>query len=313
MSLKVVNLSKRFEDRWVLRDVSFDVPNGEIFGIVGPSGSGKSTLLQTIAGMIKPNGGEISHDGASPVLYSANHADRGSLWTRLFGKPKASSAEESLRAMIARIEGARGVLLVDDPFSGMDHDAREKAETAIRSARDRGLSIVVATSDFEQAMAICDRASVLATTELKQTGTPRDLYDKPGSRAVATATGRCNLFAARRLSSSKADIPEFHTIDGGHRLFARHVERGSLGAINQNVTLGIRPEHISISFGASFPEDNLLRATITGVRFLGPTTLLDLDSDGLRLQALVLRLVGLNIGDECVLGLPIDNVHIFRD
>lgn len=42
-----------------------------------------------------------------------------------------------------------------------------------------------------------------------------------------------------------------------------------MGALNQNVLLGIRPEHISISFGASSPEDNLIKATITRTQFLG--------------------------------------------
>ena len=41
------------------------------------------------------------------------------------------------------------------------------------------------------------------------------------------------------------------------------MEKSLLGAITNNITLAIRPEHISISFGASFPEDNLLKAEIT--------------------------------------------------
>jgi ABC-type Fe3+/spermidine/putrescine transport system ATPase subunit len=149
--------------------------------------------------------------------------------------------------------------------------------------------------------------------EIKQKGAPQDIYEKPESRVVASITGRNNLFAARRLTSSKAEIPEFHTIDGGHRLFAQRIERGALGALNQNITLAIRPEQISLSFGASFPEDNLLKATVKRVRFLGPTTLIELDAGGLKLEALVLRLVGLNVGDECMVGLPPDRIQIFRD
>lgn len=91
------------------------------------------------------------------------------------------------------------------------------------------------------------------------------------------------------------------------------MEKRSLGALNQNVWLGIRPEHISISFGASFPEDNLIKATITGVQFLGATTMVELDAEGLRLDALVPRLVGLNIGDTCMLGMPPDRIAIFKD
>lgn len=87
-----------------------------------------------------------------------------------------------------------------------------------------------------------------------QTGTPREVFENPNSAAVARVTGRNNLIEARRLTSSKSDLPEFQTIVGEHRFFTNKVEKDQLGAINQNVTLAIRPEHISISFGASFPK-----------------------------------------------------------
>ena len=70
------------------------------------------------------------------------------------------------------------------------------------------------------------------------------------------------------------------------------------------------PEEISISFGASFPEDNLLKATVTEVTFLGPVTRVRLDAEGLELQAIVLRLVGLEIGEECMVGIPPDRIKI---
>ncbi|HVF31095.1 MAG TPA: ATP-binding cassette domain-containing protein [Pyrinomonadaceae bacterium] len=312
MSLKVVNLSKRFKDRWVLRDVSFEVRPGEVFGITGASGAGKSTILRSIAGDLSTSGGEIVGVASNVTNYSSRPNDV-SFWQKLFGSAPNPDSTQSLRWLISSIENSQGLLLLDDPFRYLDAESRHEAIRAIRRARDRGIAVVFASSNFEDILVACDRAAVLAGNQIVQTATPQDLYENPESRVVAAASGRCNLFEARRLSSSKADIPEFHTIDGGHRLFAKATQRGALGAINQNVTLGIRPEHVSIAFGASFPEDNLLRATITAVQFLGPTTLIDMDAGGLNLQALVLRLVGLNVGDECVLGLPIDKIHIFRD
>jgi ABC-type Fe3+/spermidine/putrescine transport system ATPase subunit len=126
-------------------------------------------------------------------------------------------------------------------------------------------------------------------------------------------TGRNNVFSARRLTSTKAEIPEFVTIDGSHRLFAEKADIGRLGAINQNVALAIRPQDISISFGASFPEDNLLRAVVTRVRHLGPTTTIQFDAGGLTLEGVVFRLVGLGVGDECMLGLPPDRIRVLKD
>jgi len=86
-----------------------------------------------------------------------------------------------------------------------------------------------------------------------------------------------------------------------------------LGAINKNVRLGIRPEHLSLSFGAAFPEDNLLRATIGTKRFCGPFTLVELSCNGLQLTASVPRLVGISAGDECMVGLPPDRIRVFAE
>ncbi len=59
MSILVRNVSKRFGDFQALDDVSIDVPTGSLVALLGPSGSGKSTLLRCIAGLERPDGGEI--------------------------------------------------------------------------------------------------------------------------------------------------------------------------------------------------------------------------------------------------------------
>jgi len=135
----------------------------------------------------------------------------------------------------------------------------------------------------------------------------------PVSAQVARVFGRNNLIPARRLTSSKNETQEFQTVVGSHRIFAALQDKKNLGAINQNIFLAIRPEHISISFGASFPEDNLLKATVTNVKFFGHMTLIGLVAEGIELEAMVLRLVGLNVGDECVVGLPPDRILILKD
>lgn len=322
MALKVVNLSKRYKDKWILRDVSFEVKEGEIFGIFGVSGSGKTTLLNVLLGSTPLSGGSIRVREIDVTTLSADARrfqsvalGRGSVWQRLMGKQQHMSAtERRLARLEAAITASTSLVVLDDPFCGMDEATVFKAATRLRkAARTRGFAVVYASSDFERVLDLCDRMAVLTGGEVRQTGTPQEIYERPETRQVAAITGRNNLFAARRLTSSKADIPEFHTIDGNHRLFAQRIERGALGALNQNVTLAIRPERISISFGASFPEDNLLKATVERIQFLGPTTLVSLDAGGLKLNALVLRVVGLNVGDECMVGLPPDRIQIFKD
>ncbi len=61
--LEVQNISKRFQDKLVLDNISFTVEEGEIFGLIGPNGAGKSTLINTIIGLLTANSGTISIDG----------------------------------------------------------------------------------------------------------------------------------------------------------------------------------------------------------------------------------------------------------
>lgn len=322
MSLKLVNVSKRHKDKWILRDVSFEVSGGEIFGICTRSDDEKAWLLKAIDGSSGLNGGSIHFEdrditGLSSTARNFCNPQVGtsSIWGRLFGNGAAVPGREvNYRALSEAIDNADRVLLLNDGFCDVDRFELDELLSATRTAaRERGLAVVFASSNFERILQLCDRAAVLVDSEVKQVAEPQEIYEAPESRDVAAITGRNNLFPARRLTSSKAEVPEFHTIDGGHRLFAQHIDRGSLGALNQNVTLAIRPEHISISFGASFPADNLLKAAVTEVKFLGPTTRVTLDADGLELEALVLRLVGLNPGEECMVALPPERIRIFKD
>ena len=63
MLLSVNRISKSFEDRAVLSDVSFDIGEGEIVGFLGPNGAGKTTAIKIILGLLTPNAGEVYIDG----------------------------------------------------------------------------------------------------------------------------------------------------------------------------------------------------------------------------------------------------------
>ncbi|HEV8592867.1 MAG TPA: ATP-binding cassette domain-containing protein [Pyrinomonadaceae bacterium] len=290
----------------MFRDVSFEIGEGEAVGLFGPTGSGKTTLLDVISGNSPANGG--STPDKSSVHFPS--ASKNSLLSSIFGKKDTSSRE----ILDAATKTQGGLLLIDDPFISFDRITKQKEIERLReSVRTNRFSILLATSNFDDVLAICDRVVVLTGGFVVQDGTPEDVYNSPSTRAVAELTGRNNLITARRLTSNKTDTPEFMTIDGEHRLFAAMTSKNSLGAINQNVTLAIRPEQISLSFGASFPEDNLLKATVLGHEFLGPQTLIKLNAEGLYLEALVPRLVGLEIGDECMVGLPPDRIQVLKD
>ncbi len=67
MSLEVKNLSKMFDNRYVLNNISFDVQNGETLGVIGFSGSGKSTLLKIISSILDYDKGEIIYPANSEI------------------------------------------------------------------------------------------------------------------------------------------------------------------------------------------------------------------------------------------------------
>jgi ABC-type Fe3+/spermidine/putrescine transport system ATPase subunit len=324
MPLKLDKVSRRYDDKWVLRDFSPEALEGEIFGLIGANGAGKSTALRLIAGREKANSGRFFFNGNDVTNDSAKarnftllaDEENQSAWKNLFkpAKPDGLSGGERQTSDFEKaLQQAENVLLLDNPFACLDPISREESFEKLRkTAHEKNLVVILAINDFEAAFLACDRLGVLHKGEIVQTGTPRELYEQPNSVAVAALLGRNNLIAARRVTFNNQPIPEFQTLAGEHRLQTGKTERIALGTITSDVTLMIRPEHISISFGASFPEDNLLKAEIVGVQYCGATTRVKLDAGGLILEALVLRLVGLNSGDECLVGLPPDRILVLK-
>jgi ABC-type Fe3+/spermidine/putrescine transport system ATPase subunit len=324
MSLKIKNLFKKYDDTWIIKDVSLEVGDGEILAVFGIVGVGKSTLLRSIAGLETHDEGLVFFDSDD---YSKVPCDeRGFLfpkitndafWSSVFaGGPHPSEladGEGQVLALENALKQAKNVLLLDNQFCFMDRLTREKnCEKLRKTVKKKNLTVVMATNDYDEVFQISDRVAVLHDGEILQTGTPREVYENPQTSIVARVTGRNNLIEATIVKSDENNLPAFQTLKGEHRLFTDKLDKNILDDDNENYTLAIRPEHISISFGASFPEDNLLKAEITNIVFRGSTTRIELNADGLHLEALVLRLVGLNIGEECMVGLPPDRIHVLR-
>lgn len=322
MSLKIKNFTKKYEDTWILKDVSFEIEQGEILGLFGASGSGKSVLIRLIAGLEKSDTGSLLFLEDNVTEFSCEkrgfqfpNLSSDSFWQKMFGTNKPTEladGEGQLLALENALHEVEGVLLLDNSFCKMDRLERNQSYAKLKSAaREKNLIVIFATNDYEEIFKVCDRAVILQGGAIEQIGTPFEIYTNPASKAVVEIFGDANLFPARRLTSKTAEVPEFITLDGEHRLTTGKLKNEQFAPINQNCFLAVRPEHISISFGASFPEDNLIKATITDVQFKGATTEIYLDASGLKLKTLVLRLVGLNVGDECVIGIPPDRIMIF--
>ncbi|HKY28919.1 MAG TPA: ABC transporter ATP-binding protein [Pyrinomonadaceae bacterium] len=222
------------------------------------------------------------------------------------------SGGQQQRVAIARamaIEPA--LLLFDEPLSNLDVTLREETRSELRELVNRlGLTAVYVTHDQEEAFALCDRISVMMNGRILQTGKPRELYEHPAQISVARFLGRNNLIRVMRLSSSKAAVGEFKTLEGDHTL-RLPIQHDELAPLNKPCFLAIRPEHLVIS-KTTAQHENVLPARVRELNFAGATSGIKLDANGLLLEALVLQPDGLTTGDACFVTLPAERLSLLK-
>jgi iron(III) transport system ATP-binding protein len=225
------------------------------------------------------------------------------------------SGGQQQRVAIARaiaIEPA--LLLFDEPLSNLDVALRQETRGELRALVHRlNLTAVYVTHDQEEAFALCDRIAVMSQARVLQVGPPRELYDQPANVSVAKFLGRNSLIRALRLTSSNDPLTRFKTLEGGHTLTVRasHEQLMRL-PVNKPILLAIRPEAVTISTNQPV-GNNCLAARIEQIEFSGATTTVVVDANGLKLEALVLRVDNLKQGDECVVTLPADQIRLLPE
>src|SRR6476660_7854931 len=223
------------------------------------------------------------------------------------------SGGQQQRVAIARaiaIEPA--LLLFDEPLSNLDVSLREETRGELRELVTRlGLTAVYVTHDQEEAFALCDRISVMVGGRILQTGRPRDLYEHPAQLLVGKFLGRNNLIRAMRLSSSKSELGEFKTLEGGHVIRIPVADK-NLVPLNQPCILAIRPEHVLVTNSVDKLE-NVLPATVREINFAGATSSIKLDANGLALEALALDADGLSVGDALTVVLPPERIALLKN
>ena len=223
------------------------------------------------------------------------------------------SGGQQQRVAIARaiaIEPA--LLLFDEPLSNLDVALREETRGELRELVGRlGLTAVYVTHDQEEAFALCDRISVMVGGRILQTGRPRDLYEHPAQLLVGQFLGRNNLIRVMRLSSSKSELGEFKTLDGGHTI-RLPVKDNNLAPLNKPCILAIRPEHVLIRNTAEQFE-NALTATVREINFSGATSSIKLDANGLLVEALTLGADGLSAGEQRIVVLPPERISLLKE
>jgi ABC-type sulfate/molybdate transport systems ATPase subunit len=208
--------------RDVVKDVTLELRAGEVVALLGPNGAGKSSLLDALAGAIAPAQGSVERHGRVAVALQAPDLARRSALANVtlalawWGVPRADREERALHALASmgaahlaqqpaaslsggerrRVHIARAiatrpdVLMLDEPFAGLDGEARANllADTQqILRAPDRATLVVV--HDRAEAWALADRSLILIDGELVADGPPQQLLDDPPSITVAQFLG----------------------------------------------------------------------------------------------------------------------------
>jgi ABC-type sugar transport system ATPase subunit len=223
-------------------------------------------------------------------------------------RPGQLSGGQRQRVAIGRAIVRRPVaFLLDEPLSNLDAELRgsTRAELAALHARLAATMIYV-THDQVEAMTLADRIVVLRAGRIEQVGTPLELYNKPANRFVAGFIGSPHMnFLDATVTSMEAKNAVV-TLAGGHAL--KVPAKGGGLAAGSRVTLGVRPQHITLGAG-----ENSLSAKIRLVEALGSETVLHADLAGEKLLVVAPGQHDLAPGANIDLSLSAAPIHLFND
>jgi len=209
--IKLVSGKLYFQEFWALRDISFEIKKGEVFGIIGLNGAGKSTLLKIIAGVLKPTTGRVYVNGSmAPLIELGAGFDfeltareniflNGAIlgYSRKFMKEKFDEIVEfaELRdfldvplknfssGMQARLGFAIAtivdpdILIVDEILAVGDFHFQEKCEKRINSMLEKGTTIVMVSHSIDQIERMCQRVLWLEKGRMKMIGNAKEVCE----------------------------------------------------------------------------------------------------------------------------------------
>ena len=208
--INIEHVSKQFGSLQVLEDISINIDQGDIFGIIGQSGAGKSTLLRCINGLEKYNGGSITVEGKEiaglsqkelqlvrkdmgmifqnfNLLGRLNVYDNIALPLQFWGQnkvnsyPKQLSGGQKQRVAIARALVLNPkILLCDEATSALDPQITKGIlALLLKINKELGITIVVVTHQLEVVKEICNKVAFLKHGKMIATGKPEELFVAP--------------------------------------------------------------------------------------------------------------------------------------
>jgi ABC-2 type transport system ATP-binding protein len=210
-----------YEEFWALRDVSFEIPVGSTFGLIGENGSGKSTLLKTIARILVPDKGSVRTQGTLAALLELGSGFHPELSGRenvylngsILGMSKAevqrkfddivdfagvgefidqpvknySSGMYVRLGFSVAINVDPDILLVDEVLAVGDAAFQEKCFATFEGFRETGKTVVFVSHDLDAVRQYCGRAMLLELGSLAAIGPVDEVIDRYEARPHAAA------------------------------------------------------------------------------------------------------------------------------
>jgi ABC-2 type transport system ATP-binding protein len=264
-ALVAAHLTRRFDARVAVDDVSLELAPGEIFALLGPNGAGKTTTLRMLAGLIKPSSGTVDVRGRigflteAPGLWDRLTVERNLMvYARLHGlEDPARAVDEALdlfdiggrkqdraaqlsKGLKQRVALARTLLhrpdivLLDEPTSGLDPESARDVRELILRLRGERRAVLISTHNLDEVERVADRVAVLRA-RLIALDTPAALRARLfGSRVLVRLAGPAAPFADV-LKPAFADV---RTEDRTLSIAVSDVERATPGIVRALVQSG---------------------------------------------------------------------------
>lgn len=343
--IELVGIDKHYGNFHALKNIDLVIPKGQFVALVGPSGCGKSTLLRSLAGLETITGGTMKIAGEvmngvpprkrdvamvfqSYALYPHMTVEQNltySLRLKRVPRAEAKRAADDVAKTIGlqqlmhryprelsggqrqRVAMGRAIIrhpkafLFDEPLSNLDAALRVHMRKEIRALHDRlGATSVYVTHDQIEAMTMADHVVVMRDGVIEQQGSPLELYDSPATRFVAGFIG----------SPAMNFVPGVISADGAHVDLALPASRAlALGRSlepGRRVTVGLRPEHLSVTNADGAP----LQLDIAVVESTGSLTFVTTSGeDGL--TVVVTGRSDLQAGQRIGLDIETSHIHLF--
>lgn len=233
-SVEFDGVTKRFASVTAVDELSLSIPQGSIYGFIGPNGSGKTTTMRMITGIFFPDRGKICVLGAessarrlgligylpeergiykkmtvqSLLRFHAdlrrvrNVAAQVDAWLERLGLSQfASNPVETLsKGMTQKVQfiaaaiGEPKLLILDEPFSGLDPVSSEAIRAAILELRRNGATIVLSTHDMGTAEQMCERILMMFRGRKVLDGTLVEIQDRYGNDTIRISADNSAAF-----------------------------------------------------------------------------------------------------------------------